>query len=338
VDSDRFAFEIPKLPDMSALEPTAGLAVHDLDDLVGLMPYLVGFHPHSSLVVLMIDGGRLGVIARVDLAPMAEATAMTQLITRLFERFPDAEAWCFAYTEDLGLAWTVLDVAAEVVGEDRLGRLVQVGRQRWRADHAAGLSGQVRAEEMAAQAASRGFPLRESRAALVAEVAGPSAADEPGLEAEFAAAAADVAGLGRVARRRRVVALATTASDRGELIELAVLAGEGELQQAIVEGLDIAGATAAVERWTAVVALSPRAYAPAPLGVLGVAGWLTGDGALQTVCLERLDQLAAAVPLAAMLDWINATVLPPTAWPQYRRALVGALADHARLLAAPESA
>jgi thiosulfate reductase cytochrome b subunit len=93
-----------------------------------------------------------------------------------------------------------------------------------------------------------------------------------------------------------------------------------------------------VQRWTAVVAVSPPTFAAAPLGLLGVAAWLTGDGALQTVCLERLDQLAAWVPLAAMLDWINATVLPPSAWPHYRQALVGALADHARLLGSSESA
>lgn len=338
MDSDDFGVAIPKLSGMSAIEPEARLAIHDVDDLVGLVPYLVGFHPHSSLVVLMVDDGRMGVLARVDLAPMAEAEAMNQLISRLFERFPDGEAWCLAYTEDLGLAWAVLDVAAEVVGEDRLGRLVQVGRQRWRVDHAAGLSGQVGTAEVAAQAAALGLPLRESRAALVAQVAGPQAEQIPGLAEDFVIATGEVAALGSEARRRWASTLATTATAHPDLVRLAVLAAEAEIQQLIVEGLDAARALAAVERWTAVVAVTPPGFAAAPVGLLGVAGWLTGDGALQTVCLERLDQLAADVPLAAMLEWINATVLPPSAWPQYRRALVGALADHARLLAAPDSA
>ncbi|MCE1174925.1 MAG: DUF4192 domain-containing protein [Propionibacteriales bacterium] len=323
---------------MSASEPAARLAVHDLDDLVGLAPYLVGFQPESSLVVLVVDGGQVGVTARVDLAPLTQVAAMNQLISRLFERFPDGEAWCLAYTEDLALAWTVLDLAAEVVGEERLGRLVQVGRQRWRADHAAGLSGSVRASAAAAHAAVLGMPLRDSRATLVAQVAGPAPSDLAAAEAAVEAAVARVASMGRLARRRRAERLAAAAESRADLVLLAVLAADAEIQQLIVDGLSGAEAPAAVQRWTAVVAVSPPAFAAAPLGLLGVAAWLTGDGALQTVCLERLDKLAAWVPLAAMLDWINATVLPPAAWPHYRQALVGALADHARLLASAKPA
>lgn len=336
MDNDESRLALPKLPGMSASEAAARLAVQDLDDLVGLAPYLVGFQPESSLVVLVVDGGQVGVTARVDLAPLTHAPAMNQLISRLFERFPDGEAWCLAYTEDLALAWEVLDLAAETVGEDRLGRLVQVGRQRWRADHAAGLSGPVRASAAAAHAAVLGMSLRDSRATLVAQVAGPEASDLAATG--FEAAAAQVAAMGRVARRRRAERLAVSAEDRGDLVLLAVLAADAEIQQLIVAGLTFADAPAAVQRWTAVVAVSPPEFAPAPLGLLGVAAWLTGDGALQTVCLERLDQLAAGIPLAAMLDWINATVLPPSAWPHYRQALVGALADHARLLASTEPA
>jgi hypothetical protein len=231
----------------------------------------------------------------------------------------------------------VLEVAAEAIGEERLGRLVQVGTHRWRADHAAGLSGRVSESRAAVQAAGLGMPVQASRAALVSQVSGPSPAQVDALARECASLATVAAAQGQAARWQQVVRLLETASSRAEFLQLAVLAAEPDVQQQVVAGMDAEHAADAMRRWTQVVAVCPPEWAPGPLGLLGVASWLTGDGALLTVCLERLDELAASSPLAAMLDWINATVLPPGAWPRYRSALAAAVGDHARLMSSLSS-
>lgn len=51
----------------SATRPDVALSVHGPEDLVHAVPYLLGFHPHRSLVVVGMSGGELVVTMRMDL-------------------------------------------------------------------------------------------------------------------------------------------------------------------------------------------------------------------------------------------------------------------------------
>jgi hypothetical protein len=317
---------------VSISESQARLAVRDLEDLVGLVPFLIGFHPASSLVILVIDGSQVAVTARIDLAAVDEPSGLIGLVTRLFERFPAAEAWFLAYTDDGEQAWSVLECCAELAGMVRLGRLVQVHGQTWRADYANGPTGQVVTSPAAAQAVVLGLPVRASREELARQVEGPSDAQIDALLAEFEQAAAHIDRLGLEARRRLLQQLCAAPEGVRDYVRLAVLVAEPDAQVAVLRGLDQGGAAAAVALWTAVIHHCLVPYVTGPLGLLGVASWLTGDGAMQTVCLERLDRIDPLNPLAALLDWINAAVLPPAQWAHYRGAMVGALSDQSRLL------
>ena len=68
--------------------------------------------------------------------------------------------------------------------------------------------------------------------------------------------------------------------------------------------------------WTRIVRHTLPAQRPAVLGLLGMAAWQNGDGALAMVCLEQLDRIDPLEPIAALLDWLNDEVVPPQAWPQ----------------------
>lgn len=323
----------PESKGVSVSEPQARLAVRNVDDLVGLVPFLIGFHPADSLVILVLEEGRVAVTARVDLMAVAEPANLIDLVGRIFDRFPGAQGWFLAYTDQVELAWPVLESCAELIGSVRLGRLIQVAGDSWCADHVNGPAGQVRVGPAAAEAVLLGMPVRPSRAALAEQIAGPADSETDALLAEFEAAAAQIAQLGPAARRRLLRQLSGSASEVADYVRLAVLAVEPAAQLAVLERLDQRNAAVAVQLWTAVIQHSLVSYLVAPLGLLGVASWLTGDGALQTVCLERLDRIDPLDPLAALLDWINAAVLPPAQWEPYRTSLLGALADQARLMA-----
>ena len=71
--------------------------MHNIDDLIGLVPYLIGFHPEESLVVIVIEDGRVQVTARVDLAVVSGRGSPEALVSRLFDRYPAAVAWFIAY-------------------------------------------------------------------------------------------------------------------------------------------------------------------------------------------------------------------------------------------------
>lgn len=312
---------------VSVFEPQARLAVRDVDDLVGVVPYLIGFHPYESLVVLVLQDGAVVVTARVDVEAAADRGGLAELLRRLFERFPTAEGWFLAYTDDSKAAWALLTCCSELVGEQRLGRLIQVSAAKWRCDHREGPCGSLKTSPAAAHAAWLGLPARSSREELAALVAGPPDADTDALVAAFEAITAELAGLSAVARQQQAERVSQKPESAEDYLRLAILVGDPRVQLALLGQLDRENAARATELWIEVVRHCLVPYLVAPLGLLGVASWLTGDGAMQNICLERLDRIDPLAPIAALLDWINTAVMPPDDWAIRRRGLLAALAE-----------
>lgn len=304
--------------------------MHSVEDLIGLVPYLLGFHPEESLVVLMIEGGRVGLTARVDLAVVADGGNLDSLLARMFGRFPAAEGWFLAFTDDDELAWAVLSGCTDVVGRRGVGRVLQVGRRSWRADQRDGpvgeLTGHVSAA--AAQATVLGMPARRSRTDLAAGLAGPPDAELDGLLAEFEVRAAELEQLGRRGRRRLLRRLLRTPGHCpvADCVRLALLAVRPDGQVAVLRSLAQENADQQVELWTQVLRHSLLRYRPTVLGLVGMAAWQAGGGALQVVCLEELLKIDPYVPLAAVLDVLNSEVVPPWHWDTMRAKLLDDLA------------
>ena len=316
---------------MSISEPQARLAVHNIDDLIGLVPYLIGFHPEESLVVIVIEDGRVQVTARVDLAVVSGRGSPEALVSRLFDRYPAAVAWFIAYTSDDDLAWDVLGSCATLGGQVRVQRLLQVGPDTWRSDEPDGPTGPIgcRVPAVAAEAAVLGLPVRPSRRALAAGIAGPPQEEVDDLVAHFRAAGIELDRLGARGRRRilRRLLVATEAPDHDDSVRLALLVQHDEAQQRVLRHLSVENAEGQLALWTRIVRHTLPVHRPAVLGLLGMAAWQNGDGALAMVCLEQLDRLDPLEPIAALLDWLNEEVVPPQAWPQVREPLLAALAD-----------
>lgn len=326
---------------VSVSEQPARLAVRSVDDLVGLVPYLMGFHPRESLVAMVLEEGRLHVTARVDLAIAGHPDELEGLLGRLFARFPAAEVWFLAYTEDEERGWAALDACAQLVGLVRLGRLIQVGGKGWRADCPEGpwgeISGAVSAT--AAEASVLGLAPLTSRERLADAVAGPPDGEVGDLLAAFEATDAELAALGARGRNRLLRNLLRTPAvcRVKDCVRLALLVHRPECQLAVLRSLGNATAEQQLGLWRQVVRHSLVSHRPTVLGLLGMAAWQTGDGALQVVCLEELDRIDPAVPLAAVLEWLNRNVVPPGDWDELRGMLLGSLAEWLRPADPPTS-
>jgi hypothetical protein len=316
---------------VSISEPQARLAVHSIHDLVGLVPYLIGFHPEQSLVVIVIEAGRVEVTARVDLAAVSGQGSPAALVTRLFDRYPAAGGWFLAYTDDDDLAWEVLARCDALGGQVRVQRLLQVGSAAWRSDGPEGPTGPTgpQVAPIAAAAAVLGLPARRSRGDLAAAISGPAAKEGEALADRFDATAVALERLGARGRRRLLRRLLADdrLPDRDDSVRLALLTQHAEGQLRVLRGLSRDTAEAQLALWTRVVRHTITTHRPAVLGLLGMAAWQNGDGALAMVCLEQLDRLDPLEPIAAMLDWLNEEVVPPQAWDRLRDPLLGALAD-----------
>ena len=71
--------------------------------------------------------------------------------------------------------------------------------------------------------------------------------------------------------------------------------------------------------WRGVAALTPDTPVVLPvLGLLGMAGWIGGDGALANVALERAEQVPdrTRYSMLTLLQTVIDNAIPPSAWDQ----------------------
>jgi hypothetical protein len=112
------------------------LRVRDPGDLIEAIPYLLGFHPRDSLVVVGLDGIRVGVTARVDLAELADVSVVPSTL-RIIGNGGATRAVAVIYDDSFSgdalphrqLVDSVAESAAEVQVE--VVDALLVGRRRW---------------------------------------------------------------------------------------------------------------------------------------------------------------------------------------------------------------
>jgi hypothetical protein len=308
--------------------PTARLKVRRPEDLLAVVPYLLGFPPEESLVIVLVAGGRVVLTARQDLPDPSWAADVGVHVADLGRQHHASKVFLIAYSADRDSAEYALGaVMAELEGWFRAEAIVAGGERWWSLTctegccPAEGTPYDVSSHPLAAEAVFAGFGLRANRAELVASVAGPA-------KQEFARLTA----LARTVRRELGAQPATTDSLallRAELgralahpggvtdldaCRLAMLVGDIQVR-------DVAWATITPEEadehiavWQAVVERITPALSSAPLALLGMAAWIGGNGALLNCCTERLARIDPGYSMGRLLDSISERALSPKLW------------------------
>lgn len=300
-----------KSPDVPSLR------IRSVDDLLAVIPRVLGFHPRESLVVVVVESGGLAVTARIDLT---ECLTHDDRLATLWDRYPDALFLAVAHTSDPHLAWRVLDrVGAVAPGQD----LVCVhadGEQWFNAPDAVGCPYDITCSAVAAQAAYEGLAVRGDRLELEASVE-PVATPR---QVRRALAALDRRGLDHdrlVAEALRLVKRWQKSPGRLTLVDASILAlatHDLAFRESAILSTSRSNADGRVDLWTRVVQGTVPACAGHALVILGLSAWVAGNGALQVVCMERAAGLEADAEWWAFLDAVNRHVIPPTEWEQLR--------------------
>lgn len=308
-------------------DSTPRLRVRSVDELTQVVPYLLGFEPEQSLVAIVRRNDQIQVTARVDLTDLAEPEAAESMLARLTEAFPGLQGvHLVAYTDDPAAGWGMLRRCEQHLGALSLSSVL-VNTDTW---YNNGGSGAVdRYGTIAAQAAFHGMPRLASRSELARALASP-----PEAASRLAAVAdafeilpppSDVAAT--------ITALATLLQRHldgpglltdGDAAQLAVLVHHPEGRNLALLGMtDAVAAEQRADLWCQVVRQVPADASHVPLGLAGMAAWVSGNGGLATVALERLDESGAAnTGLARLLDDINTHVMPPSQWAPLRDRLL----------------
>ncbi|MFD2766338.1 DUF4192 domain-containing protein [Micromonospora eburnea] len=321
------------------------LAVRSPADLIAAVPYLLGFHPTESVVVVALRGRRVVFAARGDLPePGADPRPAAWHLAQVVARQSTESATVIGF----GAAARVTG-AVEAVGAalDEAGLLVldalRVTDGRWWSYLCAdpgccppdGTPYDPKASEVSATAVFAGQVALPDRAALTAQVSPLDGPIRVAMRratirarrrlAELTEDAAETALVGgRSVRSAGVAALrgAFRRQRRGERLGddevawLTVLLTHLPVRDHAWERTD--GRDTDISLWTDVLRRAEPELIAAPGSLLAFAAWRAGYGALAAVALERVLTAHPDYSLALLLDDVLRRGLPPSeldGWP-----------------------
>jgi hypothetical protein len=308
-------------------------------DVLAAVPYLLGFHPTNSVVLLAQRGKRVIFQARTDAPEPDEIASLARYLAAIAARQSPTAVIIIGYgpAGPIAAALDALRIAVEALGLPVLESLrVHEGRY-WsltcsepRCCPFEGVPFDPAATPVAAAATFEGMvalPDRDAFAEAIAPQPGP------GIEPELAAARERLAQLpSRGSRQRRTAARAAVR----EAFER--YAGSGRLDDDEVAWLVVllADVRARDDAWRRMLADQPRdeheslwrdvtrrvpaAYVPAPATLLALTAWRAGKGALASVAAERALAADPRYTLAQLVLQALSAAIPPSAMEPLPRA------------------
>jgi hypothetical protein len=298
------------------------------EDLLAVVPAVLGFHPEESLVMLTF-GGRRSFHARVDLPeePGHVGAVDDMLLTPALRHRPETVLFV-AYSAD-----AVRGASTALQASDAFAAHGFAVIKPLRSDGASWFHvgrgedpGQaephpydVRAHALTAQSVLDGRVTLASRAAVAASVAADPVAAEAVLEAWLAQLEASGADQDEVPSLvARGLARAPGLADV-EVARLAHACLDPEVRDAAWCGLQRESVEAQLDFWREVVVRTPDVLVAGVASVLGFAAWLAGHGALAWCAVDRASAADPDCTLARLVADLLQAAVPPTAWSDIAR-------------------
>ncbi len=299
---------------------TTTLTARSPEDLLAMVPVVLGFVPTDSIVMLTFGADRT-FHARVDLPPPGESTAeVVESLREPAKRHGVRRVVFVLYSEDPHPAERV---STRLVREFRVTgiEVVDVLRAdggRWfpmlrgRRSRAAGVPYDVSAHPFAAQAVLDGRVTHRSRSDLATSIETDAA-----RAARVAETPGDESASGPVWVRATVCRHAdagTVPSDAEAARLLRAVRADVRARDAAWVGLPRTEAPGHVALWTDLLRRAPDEHVPDAAAVLGLLAWLAGHGALAWCAVDRAVALDPRHSLAVLVGDLLAAASPPTDW------------------------
>jgi hypothetical protein len=333
-------------------DDTTVLRVHSPGDLIEAIPYLLGFHPHDSVVIVGLADTRVNVTARADISEFADGTALAETMrvlgnsdaTRVVAAVYDSAPLVVA-KHDLPRRQLInqLTSCAGRFGIDVV-EAVLVSRGRWWSylcadDNCCPSQGrELPGDASPSRAAATYAGLvaladRNELAALLEPEDGAYRARlEPAIaEHENLAVAAVVGGHDR--RRQRSVKRAIFAASRDadsslfpgsgggladdDVCRYSAALAETSIRDAVWLAVD-QGRLDGRTLWRELARRAPSPYDAAPLFLFGWASWRDGNGACARIAAERALESDPGYTAAELLLGALACGLDPHRTPRLR--------------------
>ena len=305
--------------------PTTTLTARTPEDILAVVPVVLGFEPSESLAMLTF-GSDPPFHARADLPDHAEQlAAMTSSLVDPARHHRVRRVFLIAYSQRDRFADRALRATADAMrraGIEVIDGLRTDGRRWHPVPRRAGVPAQgvpydLAAHPFAAQAVYDGRVVHASREGLVASVAA-----DPDRVARVVPALAALTGdrppaldEGHWVRELVVRHVASgTAPDDAEVARLLRGLLDVRVRDAAWSPLCRDRAREHVEFWADVVRRAPDPLVPAPAALLAFAAWQAGHGALAWCAVDRCVDVDPDYSLAALVAQLLDRAVPPDSW------------------------
>lgn len=311
-------------------------------DLIALAPYVLGFHPEDS-VVLMTFGAGEPFHARVDLPGNVEdQEVVARMLRDVVVEHEVPHVAVLVYSEDVQAAAAMAELLITGFLGDGVDVIdvVRVEEQEYfdAVDPTVpGTPYDLSTHPFTASRVYDGKVAHDSRAALADSLVGTDEDDRAAVHqaadrfADGVLATSGVdsirsAGDGWVGEQYRWIEATLGRALAGprrlstaECGRLLVLLTQLHLRDAAWWQITRDNARAHVELWSDLVRRAPDDLLPAPAALLAFAAWQVGDGALAWCALDRCTGVDPDYRLAELVADVLARAVPPSAWAELRR-------------------
>jgi Domain of unknown function (DUF4192) len=329
------------------VEAPTRLRVRRPDDLLAMIPYLIGFHPDEDLVTVFVKSGRVRLTTRTDIPPESAGEEFAEWIAALAKREGAEGLALVAYSAASLPAHRLLTRLMDRLSDHELIDVLYVGHGKWwsltcgnECCPLAGTPLDLSSHPLSATAVVAGLNVRASRLELEASVCGPDQHDCPRLEALAMTLLEDLEQLDDPAAATHLITTTIDAAltESGGIDErtgllLAVLVTDVHRRDRAWALIRPGAADDHVRLWAGVVAHVPPILAAAPLCLLGMAGWIGGSGALLNCCCDRLARIHPQYSMGRLLSEISERAIPPSAWEEIMDGSLAELDTESALLA-----
>lgn len=305
--------------------PHVNVVLRTVDDLLAVIPIMLGFHPTESLVLVVEEDSKIVLVARADLSGLTSADQVAAHFTTVWVRHPQAEFTAIAYTAHVDQGWEVLRYLDAALPDTVPLRTLVASPHYWYL--VPGIPGGIHdptTSSVSAQAVMAGVPVLSDRKQLLAQLAplGSNSVRQHAVDK-----AVQTYESLEEARAHALNCLtqqpATLTDDNVALLVWA--SAEVAFLDAAILMVERAHVLAHLELWSRVVRAAPDQDRLGPLVVLGMAAWVAGRGALQVVCFEEVEATNPRYPWVRFLRDVNRMVLPSSAWEQLRDSYLDSL-------------
>ncbi len=320
---------------MSDPTSTPTFTIRTPADLVALAPLILGFVPSESVVLESFGGSRRTFHVRADLPEGdEEQTCVAEMIRDAARRNDVGQAAILVYSEDADRARRQGALCEAVLAEDGIDLLdvLRVDRDRYYTigggtHDDVGTAYDTAAHPFTSHYVMQGRVVHGSRDELAAtlECRDPVERDEIGRLADklaedlgalpgndsAGAAKADARWLrGRIKRFLRTGVLPSDA----EAARILLLCLEAPLRDVVWIDVNRADADQHVALWSDLVRRAPDELLPQAAGILALAAWVAGEGALAWCAIERARDIGAETFLTKHVGDMLAAAVPPAVW------------------------